>query len=118
LGKTVAGPTVTEWSPKPAGETGSLCITSGAVAPDDETLFFHVRDESRSSWERVKHFRDSSSAALTPDLAVTLAEFELHGATLRSLLRWYPEEDRVRTALADWEVLSLQLASQGLPIDA
>jgi len=88
------------------------------MAPDDETIFFSVRDESRSSWERLKQSRDSASGPLRADQAVALAEFELHGATLRSLLRWYPNEDRVRAALANWEILSLELGSQGLPVDA
>lgn len=80
------------------------------MAPDDEILFGRVEDESQSSFERVAALaRQAHMGSMPADLALAIAEFELHGATLRSLLRWYPEETRVRAALADWELFGLQL---------
>jgi hypothetical protein len=87
------------------------------MTPDDEILFGHVADESRSSFERVTALAGRAHAgSLPPDLALAVAQFELHGATLRSLLRWYPDEARIRKALMDWELFSVQLATNGLPI--
>jgi hypothetical protein len=88
------------------------------MTTDDEIVFLHVRDESRSTYDRLEKLRNAALDAVTPDLAFALAEFELHGATLRSLRRWYPLDDRVRQTLANWEVLSLELASRGLPVEA
>ncbi|HEY1977636.1 MAG TPA: hypothetical protein VGG89_13875 [Candidatus Baltobacteraceae bacterium] len=84
------------------------------MAPDDEILFGRVRDEVRTSYERVQDSR--TFGALGAGLALALAEFELHGATLRSLRGWYPYEEHIGVALADWELLSLSLTSQGLAV--
>lgn len=88
------------------------------MTTDDEILFGHVSDETRSSYERVQRLRVSGSGAVSPDLGISLAEFELHGATLRSLSRLYPREDRISAVLADWQRLNLKLASQGLSVEA
>jgi hypothetical protein len=81
------------------------------MSPDDEILFGRVEDESQSSYERVAGLAREAHTGSAPDLALALAMFELHGATLRSFLRWYPEESRVRSALADWELFGVQLSS-------
>jgi hypothetical protein len=60
---------------------------------DDEILFGRVVDEMNAPNE----------AEMTP------ADFQLHGATLRSLARWYPEEGRVRRSLVDWDRMALAL---------
>ena len=87
------------------------------MAPDDEILFGRVEDESQSSYERVASLANQAHMGSAPsDLALALAEFELHGATLRSLLRWYPDESRVRNALADWELLDVQLRARRVVI--
>ena len=88
------------------------------MTTDDEILFGRVSDETRSSYERVQRLRVSGTSAVSPDLGITLAEFELHGSTLRSLRRLYPREDRVNAVLAEWQRLSLKLASQGLSVEA
>jgi len=86
------------------------------MAPDDEILFGRAADESKSSYERAGALAREACTGLPPsDLALALAEFELHGATLRSLMRWYPEELRVRNALADWELLGVQLQTYLVP---
>jgi hypothetical protein len=54
---------------------------------DDEILFGRVVDELRAP----------NDAEMTP------ADFHLHGATLRSLARWYPEECRVHRSLVEWD---------------
>jgi hypothetical protein len=83
-----------------------------AMSPDDEILLGHAADESRYSYERVRALaRQAHESSPPPDLALAMAEFELHGATLRSLLRWYPDEAHVRKTLADWELFSVQLSS-------
>jgi hypothetical protein len=88
------------------------------MAPDDEVLFGRVCDDSRSSFERVERLvSEALERAASAELAIALAEFELHGATLRSLLQWYPDETLVRSALIDWELSNFKLASKGLPID-
>lgn len=86
------------------------------MAPDDEILLSHASDESQFSYERVQSLRNLRRGGAPSDLTFALAEFELHGATLRSLRGWYPQESRVRAALADWEILTLALQSQGLPV--
>lgn len=87
------------------------------MSPDDEILFGHVVDESRYSYERVNALaRLAHAGSPPPDLALAIAEFELHGATLRSLLRWYPDEAPVRKAFMGWELLNVRLATSGLPI--
>ena len=88
------------------------------MAPDDEILFGRVLDETHSSYERVEGLRGGGAVVVTAELAVAVAEFQLHGATLRLLRRWYPLEDRVREALADWEILGVALSSRGLTIEA
>lgn len=65
------------------------------MTPDDEILFGRVVDDSRTCSDGADAF--------------AIAEFELHGATLRSLMRWYPNEARVLAALAEWELSSIQL---------
>ncbi|HKE36619.1 MAG TPA: hypothetical protein VKB39_04260 [Candidatus Baltobacteraceae bacterium] len=87
------------------------------MAPDDEILFGRVADESRTSYEQVEHLRRLAQDVITADLAVARAEFELHGATLRLLRNWYPHEERVQAALADWELRSFGLRSMGLAVE-
>lgn len=87
------------------------------MGPDDEILFGRARDESRSSYDRIIALgRDVTAELKLRAFALSMAEFELHGATLASLHRWYPNEPRVRSALAGWEHLSLQLTAAGVPI--
>jgi predicted anti-sigma-YlaC factor YlaD len=86
------------------------------MTPDDEVLFGHVCDDCRSCFERVE--RLTIAEASGADLALALAEFELHGASLRCLARWYPDEKRVRLALTEWELSSVQLSSRGFAVDA
>lgn len=80
------------------------------MTADDEILFGYAWDESRWTYERVKRLRAGAEEGITRDLAFALADFELQGATLQSLRRWYPDEDRVREAVADWESLTTELA--------
>jgi hypothetical protein len=85
------------------------------MAPDDEILFGHVADDVQHSFERVDRLANQAVGGdPPPDLALALAEFELHGATLRSLVRWYPDEIRVRAALADWELTSDRISAYAL----
>jgi hypothetical protein len=82
-------------------------------------VFGRVRDEICSSFERAEaSVREASGHSRPPNLVLALAEFELHGASLRSLARWYPDESRVRKAVLDWEFLASRLAANGLPVDA
>lgn len=67
------------------------------MTPDDEIVFGRVLDDFRAC--------DNGADALAT------AEFELHGATFRSLLRWYPDDARVRAAVAEWELSSIQLGA-------
>ena len=86
------------------------------MAPDDEVLFAHVCDEGEACFERAAALASGTEARPGPELSYALANFELHGATLRSLRCWYPEENRVQTALVEWELLNVQLASKGLAV--
>ncbi|MBV8153855.1 MAG: hypothetical protein JO029_09265 [Candidatus Eremiobacteraeota bacterium] len=87
------------------------------MAPDDEIIFGHVADEIEGSFDRVERLAHQAESGEAPsDLAVALAVFELHGATLKALMRWYPEEPRIRAALADWELSTVQLSARGVPI--
>jgi hypothetical protein len=72
---------------------------------DDEIIFGRVLDETRQCGERIE------SSLAPADVAMSLAEFELHGATLRSLARWYPEEPRVRLSVLEWDLMALRLAA-------
>lgn len=72
------------------------------MEPDDEILFGRTLDESRECAERI---------ATLNGLAFDRAEFELHGATLSSLARWYPDEPRVRRAVLEWGLEDLRLRS-------
>ena len=79
------------------------------MSPDEEVVFGRVYDEVHSSYERVRALMSQTPSA---EYAIALAEFELHGSTLRSLERWYPSDARVREALAEWEELSTQTCHQ------
>ena len=72
------------------------------MAPDDEIVFGRSLDESRACLERIATLTNAPAS----DLAFTRAEFELHGATLRSLAKWYPDEPRVTDAVREWECLA------------
>ena len=100
-----------------AVSTSSVDNLLWTMTPDDEILFGHVADESRSSFERLNALAHRAHAgSLPPDLALAVAQFELHGATLRSLLRWYPNEARIRKALLDWELYAVGLRTSGLAV--
>jgi hypothetical protein len=72
------------------------------MQPDDEIVFGRSLDESRACLERIA----TVSREQASDLAFARAEFELHGATLRSLAKWYPDEPRVTDAVREWELMS------------
>ena len=81
------------------------------MSSDDEILFAQVRDDSDSSFRRVQCLvQEPIQDSTSHELALTLAEFELHGDTLRTLTRWYPDDERVRNALEDWELSNRDLA--------
>jgi hypothetical protein len=71
------------------------------MQPDDEIMFGRVLDDSRACSERIDAVRREPR-----ELARVRAFLELHGATLRSLAKWYPCEPRVRDAVAEWQVLA------------
>jgi len=102
----------------PSAESGGVVDNLlRTMTPDDEILFGHAVDESRLSYERLNGLaRQTYATSPSPDLPLAIARFELHGATLRSLRRWYPDEGRIRKALMDWELFSVQLATSGLAI--
>lgn len=82
---------------------------------DEEMLFGRVRDEIDSSYERAALLTLGLTEPSVPDeLGLALGMFELHGATLRTLSRWYPKEACVRDALRGWELLSFSLESKAL----
>ncbi|MBV8490545.1 MAG: hypothetical protein JO199_08450 [Candidatus Eremiobacteraeota bacterium] len=70
----------------------------------DNCLFAHARDESRRCYRRLK-----ARLEYAGDTSDLLAEFELHGGTLRQLVRWEPHNAEFRQALLDWELLNLGL---------
>jgi hypothetical protein len=97
------------------GREPSLWITSRDMSTDDEILFGQVRDDSTSSFLRVQYLvREPISDSSSRELALTLAEFELHGATMWTLTRWYPDDQRVRHAFEDWDSFNRDLMSLGL----
>jgi hypothetical protein len=75
------------------------------MQPDDEIVFGRTLDESRACLERI----ETLSREPASDLVFTRAEFELHGATLRSLAKWYPDERRVHDAVTEWELLAAKV---------
>lgn len=87
---------------------------------DDEILFDHALDESWLCYGRLEAlargivlvvpYRETGDR----DLSALLAEFELHGATLRTLSGWQPENVRFRQGLADWEHCDTGLSALGL----
>ena len=87
---------------------------------DDEILFGHALDESWLCYGRLEAIvRGAAPAtvhreAADGDLYKLLAEFELHGNTLRMLARWQPENPRFRQGLADWEHYENGLHELGL----
>ena len=87
------------------------------MSTDDEVVFGHVVDDTRSCYELLEPAA-LAGAELTAELALTAAEFELHGGTLESFLRWYPSEARVREAFAEWEECKRALSAKGLSIEA
>jgi hypothetical protein len=97
------------------GQVGTI------VQSDDEIMFGRALDESRACAERIEAFRSRSSAGSTAGsqcltagtLALDIAAFELHGATLRSLARWYPDEPRVGLAVAEWVDREREVAGAG-----
>lgn len=96
-----------------------MWITCGGMSTDDEILFGQVRDDSTSSFLRVQLLvREPTTDSASRELALTLAEFELHGATMQALSRWYPDDQRVRNAFEDWDVFNRDLMSLGLSTDS
>jgi len=79
------------------------------MAPDDEVVFGRACDESISSFELVQRLVNEAGPR-SAELSLAVAEFELHGATLKNLVRWYPDEAHIRTALIDWELLDTRLS--------
>jgi hypothetical protein len=75
------------------------------MQPDDEIVFGRSLDESRACVERI----ESPDRQEARDLIFTRAELELHGATLRSLAKWYPDEPRVQRAVTEWEFLAAKV---------
>jgi hypothetical protein len=75
------------------------------MQPDDEIVFGRSLDESRACAERI----EAPDRERTIDLTFTRAELELHGATLRSLAKWYPDEPRVQRAVTEWETLAARV---------
>jgi hypothetical protein len=69
------------------------------MQPDDDIMVGRALDESHECLERMQGERAG-------DLVFVRAEFELHGATLRSLAKWYPDEARVEAAVREWECLA------------
>lgn len=86
---------------------------------DDEILLGRVRDEIGSSYERAATLALELFEPPAPDeLLMALGLFELHGATLRTLGRWYPDQTCVRDAIFEWELQSFRLKAKGLTIAA
>jgi hypothetical protein len=86
-----------------------LAIT---LETDDEIIFNRALDDSRACVARIELLRtDEKMNDHLPgnDLICAIAEFELHGATLCSLNRWYPNEQRVKFALLEWRLLKARL---------
>lgn len=84
----------------------------GVMEPDDEIVFGRALDESRACLERIECLRrDVALVTVGGDvycagaLEIALAIFELHGATLLSLAKWYPAEPRVRLAALEWHLV-------------
>jgi hypothetical protein len=75
------------------------------MLPDDEIVFGRSLDDSRACLERI----ETLSREQAIDLVFTRAEFELHGATLHSLAKWYPDEARVSDAVMEWESLAAKV---------
>ena len=73
------------------------------MEPDDEIVFGRTLDETRQCAERIESLRGGGT------LAMDLAEFDLHGTTLQSLAKWYPDEPRVRRAVLEWNLEDLRL---------
>jgi hypothetical protein len=79
------------------------------MQPDDEVVFGRALDGSRDRCEQIEHLQEAlerdaaARPAVSVDLTLAMAAFELHGATLRSLAKWYPGEDRVQLAALEWE---------------
>jgi len=81
--------------------------------PDEEVVFARAIDESRSERDRIESLRadfDASNGTtegfrLDGELVRALSMFELHGATLRRLADWYPNDARVWRAAQEWDVL-------------
>jgi hypothetical protein len=75
------------------------------MQPDDEIVFGRSLDESRACAERI----EAPGREPASELVFTRAELELHGATLRSLAKWYPDDPRVQHAVTEWELLAAKV---------
>ncbi len=82
---------------------------------DDEVIFGRALDESRECLARIESLRSEPALAIAANarqpesLEAALAEFELHGSTLRSLAQWYPNERRIRLGFFEWELFNFRL---------
>jgi hypothetical protein len=93
------------------------------MEPDDDIILGRALDESRACLERIESLRRRRATVTSvargtdagSELTLALANFELHGATLHSLARWYPAETRVRLAALEWELLSVRLSIRTSP---
>ena len=89
------------------------------MEPDDEVIFGRALDESRTCSSRIESLRLDLAAVpagpqshpLVTDLTLAVAEFELHGSTLRTLAKWYPEEARIPPAVLEWERSKISLGA-------
>jgi hypothetical protein len=85
---------------------------------EDEVIFGRALDETRACLEQLAApTREGALVAVhaersarRQDPALGIGVFYLHGATFRSLAKWYPEDERIRHALLNWELSSLRLA--------
>jgi hypothetical protein len=84
---------------------------------EDEVIFGRALDETQAWLEQMGVSRRETALvtahreqpARSSDSALGLGVFHLHGATFRTLAKWYPEDERIRHALLDWELASLRL---------
>jgi len=98
---------------------------AGAMWAEDEAVFARAVDESRSGCDRIVALRGdlaagtgtAERAGLVAELMLALSMFELHGATLRRLTDWYPDEGRVRRGAQEWNLLQLRVESRSTRLD-
>jgi hypothetical protein len=84
---------------------------------EDEVIFGRALDETQAWLEQLAVPRRETAlvtgqpehAPRSHDPALGLGVFQLHGATFRTLAKWYPDDERIRHALLNWELSSLRL---------